>query len=162
MNNKIWRSYEYKELTTELSIWHGYGQNLVITGLFGNPIHLGHLQLLRGAASLGDMLVVAVNDDEASTRKSGHSFMPIEDRLEIIAEFSCVDFVVENKYDSMTAILGFCRPQIYAKGGDKHGGNMLMGELDKCMEIGCRIVYGVGGGKIRSSSELIQRARGLS
>ena len=49
------------------------------------------------------------------------------------------------------------QPDIYAKGGDRTPGNMAQMEIDVCNELGIRIVYGVGGEKIQSSSWLINK-----
>jgi hypothetical protein len=49
------------------------------------------------------------------------------------------------------------RPDIFAKGGDRVDGNVP--EAAICKELGIEVVYGVGGGKIQSSSHLISEAR---
>ena len=49
------------------------------------------------------------------------------------------------------------RPRIFAKGGDRTPENMPQSEIDICKKIGCKIVYGVGGKKIGSSSEVVDR-----
>ena len=52
------------------------------------------------------------------------------------------------------------RPHIFAKGGDRHTGNIPSPEVLVCNKIGCKIVNDVGhGGKVQSSSELVKKAR---
>ena len=46
------------------------------------------------------------------------------------------------------------RPDIWANGGDK--GITNKDEVAACKEIGCKMVGGVGGGKVQSSSWLIE------
>jgi hypothetical protein len=52
------------------------------------------------------------------------------------------------------------RPHVFAKGGDRHAGNIPTPEVFVCNEIGCEIVNDIGfGGKVQSSSELVKKAR---
>jgi len=56
-----------------------------------DPMHVGHLRCIQGAADLGDILVVIVNSDGFLNRKKGFTFMPHEERMEIIAGLAGVD-----------------------------------------------------------------------
>ena len=49
----------------------------LVTGGF-DPIHSGHIQYLKAAATYADYLIVGVNSDEWLTRKKGRPFMPIK------------------------------------------------------------------------------------
>lgn len=131
---------------------------LVATSGGFDPVHLGHLKLFREAKKLGDKLVVIVNDDGWLQRKKGRVFMPLEDRIEIIKEFRCVDLVVvwDDGSENTSGALEILRPQIFANGGDRKNKNDIP-EAKICEEIGCKIIFNVGGGKIRSSSELSQK-----
>jgi cytidyltransferase-like protein len=53
------------------------GKVVVITGGF-DPIHGGHIDYIRAAKELGNILIVGVNRDEWLVRKKGRSFMPFE------------------------------------------------------------------------------------
>lgn len=48
------------------------------------------------------------------------------------------------------------KPDIFANGGDRNHDNIP--EVAVCREIGCRMVFSVGGGKVQSSSWLIGKA----
>ena len=134
---------------------------VAVAGAF-DPIHLGHLQHLRAAKALGDRLVVLLNPDSDLVAKKGYAFMPWGDRWQILMELRCVDDVIE-----ITDLDGTCagtlakvKPDIFAKGGDRSGPEkMPQNELNICQKLGIKIVYGVGGGKIQSSSELVRAAR---
>ena len=65
----------------------------LVTGGF-DPIHSGHIQYLKAAATYADYLVVGVNSDEWLTRKKGRPFMPIEERVAILNELLVVDEVI--------------------------------------------------------------------
>jgi D-beta-D-heptose 7-phosphate kinase/D-beta-D-heptose 1-phosphate adenosyltransferase len=108
---------------------------------------------------LGDALVVIANGDGYLLRKKGYAFMPEGDRLEILDALRCVDYVVP--YDDGTpvvsAAIALLRPDVFAKGVELPRPSELP-EWEACRAVGARVVLGVGGPKIRSSSELAARA----
>ena len=122
-----------------------------------DPIHVGHLRMFQEAAKLGSLTVV-INTDEWLLRKKSYVFMPWEERAEIISAFDCVDRVVAAKDDDRTVCetLRELRPDIFANGGDRGATNTP--ESLVCEELGIEMVYGVGGGKVQSSSELVEEA----
>jgi len=85
--------------------------------------------------------------------------MPLDQRMEIIKSikgvsevFGCID-----EDGTITKSLEYIKPNILAKGGDRRPDNMPVSEIDMCKKIDCKIVYGVGGNKIQSSSQLVKR-----
>jgi bifunctional ADP-heptose synthase (sugar kinase/adenylyltransferase) len=112
---------------------------------------------------LADLCVVVVNSDRFLCRKSGSkgfAFMSLEDRMEIISALLYVDVVTtwDAGGDDLTVCgaLTILRPQIFAKGGDRTGPENIP-EWGICQEIGCKVSVGIGGSKVRSSSELVKR-----
>lgn len=135
---------------------------VAVSGGF-DPIHIGHIRLIRDAKAMGDRLVVILNNDNWLRKKKSYVFIPQEERKEIIEALSDVDEVFitehpENPKDmSICSELGKVRPDIFANGGDRFASNIP--EVDVCNEIGCRMVFNVGhGGKVQSSSWLVNRA----
>jgi glycerol-3-phosphate cytidylyltransferase-like family protein len=113
--------------------------------------------MFQEAAKLGSLTVV-INTDEWLIRKKNYVFMPWSERAEIIAEFACVDNVVPAKDGDRTVCetLRELRPDIFANGGDR--GSTNTPESKVCEELGIEMVYNVGGGKVRSSSHLVNDA----
>ncbi|QLZ58317.1 adenylyltransferase/cytidyltransferase family protein [Citrobacter freundii] len=57
--------------------------------------HVGHLNLLRRARSLGDRLIVALSTDEFNLQmKNKVTAIPYKDRKEILEHLICVDLVI--------------------------------------------------------------------
>lgn len=118
--------------------------------------------MLREAKKLGGKLVVILMSDEQLKMKKGKTFYPSqEERKEILESIKYVDEVVidSNSHTTCENSLRLIHPDIYAKGGDVTSDKMPKVELDVCKELGIKIVYGIGGDKIQSSSWLIKGAR---
>ncbi len=138
---------------------------VMVSGGF-DPVHIGHVRLFQEAKKLGDELVVVINNDNWLKLKKGYVFMPEHERKEIIEAFEAVDRVILSSHKKNTNDISISkdllslRPHIFAKGGDRHSGNIPTPEVLVCNEIGCEIINDVGfGGKVQSSSELVKKAR---
>jgi len=132
---------------------------VVLASGFFDPPHRGHIAYLREAKKLGDWLVVSVHRDECCVKKKGYCFMPLEDRLAVIEALRFVDEVVvcgESCDLTTCEALQTVKPHIFAKGGDRTPENMPKSEVELCEKLGIKIVYGVGGGKVQSSSWLVK------
>jgi len=127
---------------------------VVVSGGF-DPIHVGHLRMMKEAAEHGKLTVV-INSDAWLKRKKGYVFMPWEERAELISALSCVDKVIEAKDDDRTVCetLKELRPDIFANGGDR--GVNTTPEAKLCEELGIELMWNIGGGKVRSSSNLVK------
>lgn len=96
------------------------GRRIVFTNGCFDVLHRGHTAYLRQARELGDVLVVAVNDDDSVRRLKGEGrpINPEGDRAGVIAELGCVDFVTLFSGDTPIPLLERVRPDVYVKGGD--------------------------------------------
>ncbi len=136
---------------------------VAVSGGF-DPVHIGHIRLFQEAKKLGSKLVVIVNNDNWLLRKKGYTFMPQEERVEIIKAIAGVDEVVLTNHGpnpadmSISKELALIKPDIFANGGDRKIDNVP--ELKVCKEIECLTVFNVGsGGKVQSSSWLIGKIK---
>ena len=115
------------------------GKQIVMTNGCFDILHAGHVAYLEKAKTLGDRLVVAVNDDDSVKRLKGHGrpYLPLSSRLKILSALSCVDWVVSFSEDTPINILTLLQPDILVKGPDytpeevvghevvlKHGGRV--------------------------------------
>jgi len=131
---------------------------VVVSGGF-DPIHIGHVRMIREAANLGDGVIVIANSDAWLERKKGYAFMPYVERQEILYAIKGVVDVVEAIDDDGTVCesLKKIKPAIFANGGDRKSGNVP--EYDVCAELGIEMRFGVGGNdKPQSSSWLVEKA----
>ena len=123
---------------------------VVVSGYF-DPIHVGHLELMEKAKSLGDKLIVIVNNDKQVIMKRGKDpFMNQDERKKLIESIKHVDeaFISIDEDRSVCASLRAIKPNIFANGGDRHQGEVP--ETSVCRELGIEMVDGQGQ-KIASS-----------
>lgn len=137
-------------------------KKIVITSGYFNPLHVGHMNLMKEAKALGDFLVVIVNNDKQVKVKGSVPFMPEKERMEIIKDIKHVDAVFlsldadKSIAKSLEAVAGQYKGQlVFAKGGDRNAGNIPEEEKKVCEDFNITIVNGVGGGKVQSSSWLL-------
>lgn len=134
---------------------------VLVSGYF-DPLHRGHINYFREAKKFGDKLFVHIHRDECVKRKKGYCFMPLVDRVAILRSIKYVDnvWICNSNCDgTVVQALEMLKPDIFAKGGDREPSNMPKAELEICEKLGIKIVYGVGGSKIQSSSWLTEKLK---
>lgn len=131
---------------------------VAVSGGF-DPLHVGHLRMIQAAKKLGTRLVVIANGDEFLLRKKGYVFMPLEERVEILRGLRDVNDVVVAVDSDQTVCetLRLVKPHVFANGGDRRD-EAEIPEARVCRELGIEMVFNVGGGKVQSSSDLVQRS----
>jgi D-beta-D-heptose 7-phosphate kinase/D-beta-D-heptose 1-phosphate adenosyltransferase len=108
----------------ELSVLVGEARSrkerIVMTNGCFDILHAGHVAYLEEAKSLGDRLIVAVNDDDSVRRLKGESrpINSLEDRMLVLAGLAAVDWVVPFSDDTPAALIADVLPDVLVKGGD--------------------------------------------
>jgi D-beta-D-heptose 7-phosphate kinase/D-beta-D-heptose 1-phosphate adenosyltransferase len=107
-------------LAARIEIQRNEGRRVLFTNGCFDILHRGHITYLNRAKTLGDVLVVALNDDDSvrQLKGEGRPINSLEDRAQVLAALSCVDFIVPFSGDSPTEPLRAVRPDLYVKGGD--------------------------------------------
>ena len=131
----------------------------VVSGGF-DPIHSGHIRLIREAANNGYVTII-LNSDNWLRRKKGYVFMAWEERAEILRSIKGVKNVVavDDSDGTVCEALRRINPDYFANGGDRTQENTP--EQAVCEELGIEMLWGVGGGKIASSSKLVRSIMGI-
>ena len=137
---------------------------IIVSGGF-DPVHKGHIRMFREAANLGAQVIVGLNSDEWLSRKKGKPFMNWEERAEILESCKFVNQVIafndsdNTANEAIRSVYDMFDYQnkdykiYFANGGDRGKGNVP--ELDVCRDLNVTMLWGIGGGKIQSSSWLI-------
>lgn len=82
--------------------------------------HAGHAALLEEAASLADVLVVAVNTDESirAIKGSSRPIHTLVDRVRVLSSLWCVDYIIPFSEPTPQALIRELRPDVLIKGAD--------------------------------------------
>ena len=108
------------ELLAMVAESHQRNERVIMTNGCFDVLHAGHVAYLEEAKSLGDRLIVAVNDDDSVRRLKGESrpINALEDRLLVLAGLAAVDWVVPFSEDTPAALIAKVLPDVLVKGGD--------------------------------------------
>lgn len=93
---------------------------LVFTNGCFDLLHVGHIEYLMAARSLGSKLIVGINNDNSVTELKGASrpINNLEDRMQMLAALQCVDFIIPFSESTPLELIKKIKPHILVKGGD--------------------------------------------
>ena len=96
------------------------GQRVVMTNGCFDLLHPGHIAYLEQAANLGDLLVVAVNDDDSVRRLKGDArpVNAVADRMAVLAGLASVNYALPFSEDTPAKLIEALAPDVLVKGGD--------------------------------------------
>ena len=130
LSNALTKKNEYKFITKifdesidlELFVKSLKQKNkkIVMTNGCFDLLHAGHVSYLEESRSMGDYLIVGVNNDESVRRLKGKK-RPInilENRMKVIASLNCVDLIIPFSEDTPINLIKTIKPDIYVKGAD--------------------------------------------
>ena len=112
--------YSREELIEARAGWKRAGQTVVFTNGCYDILHPGHIRLLEGARSLGDVLILALNTDASVQRLKGPArpLLPERDRAEVAAALAAVDAVTLFDEDTPRELIAAVLPDVLIKGAD--------------------------------------------
>ena len=137
--------------------------NLVLVSGGFDPIHSGHIKLIREASQYGKV-VVLLNSDKWLQNKKGKEFLPFYEREIIMKELKNVVDVLGFDDSDKTCIDGlriarkkYIKEKImFANGGDRN--DKTTPESVFCEENNIELLWGVGGNdKSNSSSWILKK-----
>lgn len=137
--------------------------NLVLVSGGFDPIHSGHIKLIREASQYGKV-VVLLNSDKWLQNKKGKEFLPFYEREIIMKELKNVVDVLGFDDSDKTCIDGlriarkkYIKENImFANGGDRN--DKTTPESVFCEENNIELLWGVGGNdKSNSSSWILKK-----
>ena len=132
---------------------------VLISGGF-DPIHSGHIKLIKDAYKYGDV-VVLLNSDQWLRNKKGKEFLPYSERKIIIQNIKGILEVIEFNDSDKTCIDGIKKAKLifkdkiikFANGGDRT--NDTTPEKKFCDENNIETLFGIGGNEKSNSSSWI-------
>ena len=135
----------------------------IVSGGF-DPIHEGHIEMIKACREASDGVIVLLNSDEWLCRKKGKNFMNFGTRKAILENIKGVMEVIGFDDDDSSASEGIrqarrAHPEdelVFANGGDRTKSNIPEGPV--CEECKVELKFGVGGeNKANSSSWILDK-----
>ena len=132
---------------------------VIVSGGF-DPVHKGHIKLFKEASQYGKIHIL-LNSDTWLERKKGSPLLPFDSRKDLLENLTVVHRVhsVDDRDDGVYQGLIALRQKyphtklLFANGGDRKEGEVP--EVKFCERVGIKAVYGIGGEKTESSSNLL-------
>jgi D-beta-D-heptose 7-phosphate kinase/D-beta-D-heptose 1-phosphate adenosyltransferase len=115
------------------------GRRIVLTNGCFDLLHAGHVQLFAAARELGDVLIVAIDDDD-SVRKvkgSGRPVIRAAERIRILSALDSVDAVVVFASDQLEDLIDAVKPDVLVKGSNYDSAQVRGG--DRVVRHGGRV-----------------------
>ena len=111
------------------------GRRIVLTNGCFDLLHVGHIRLFTVSKTLGDVLIVAVDDDE-SVRKlkgPGRPLIHAAERVRILSAMDSVDYVVVFPTQELNRVIEAVRPDVLTKGSNYETDEVLGREVvERC------------------------------
>lgn len=133
-----------------------YGRKFIhCHGVF-DFLHIGHIEYLQYAKSLGGVLMVSVTSDRFVNKGPDRPIFGLDQRMKAVDALECVDFVTSNNAKDACDLLSVLRPDVYCKGNDYVG--MDCEEFRVARSVGAEVVFAPE--SQWSTSRLLERIRG--
>ena len=120
-----------KEAKDQVSLWKDAGEEVVFTNGCFDILHLGHIDYLEKARSIGQRLVIGLNTDQSVSKLKGDG-RPVNNeysRARILASLSFVDLVVLFDEDTPLELISLILPDILVKGKDYDVSNIVGADI---------------------------------
>lgn len=141
----------------EILGWRDGGLTLAATDGCFDLLHAGHLRMLSWARGLADKLVVLLPDDASvAAAKPGRPFVPLTERMELIAGLRPVDAVGSYSQTELAGLYAMLRPDVLVNSLEWRGRVVGQAEVEA---YGGRIAFfpKIAG---LSTTEIASRIRG--
>ena len=116
-------------------------------------LHIGHINYLKEAKALADILVVALNSDTSVRDLKGDKnlIFPERERAQLLCALIYVDYVIIFDELNVMNVLQTLKPEFHCKGTDYSAESVPEKAISDKLNIHTMIV---GGPKLHSSTEL--------
>jgi D-beta-D-heptose 7-phosphate kinase/D-beta-D-heptose 1-phosphate adenosyltransferase len=96
------------------------GKRLVLTNGCFDLLHAGHIMLFSASKHMGDILIVAIDDDESvkTLKGSGRPVINEKERVRIISALDAVDYVVVFSSPELKKLIEIIQPDVLTKGSN--------------------------------------------
>jgi D-beta-D-heptose 7-phosphate kinase/D-beta-D-heptose 1-phosphate adenosyltransferase len=103
-------------------------------------LHAGHIMLFSASKKLGDVLIVAIDDDDSvrDLKGKGRPVISARERVRVISALDTVDYVVVFSSQELSKLIEIIRPDVLTKGSNYTSEEVFGRELVE--QLGGRVV----------------------
>ncbi|MDH3574761.1 MAG: D-glycero-beta-D-manno-heptose-7-phosphate kinase [Desulfobacteraceae bacterium] len=111
---------DFSELSALAEDLKKKGKRLVMTNGCFDLLHAGHIMLFSASKQLGDILIVAIDDDESvkKLKGSGRPVLNANERGRILSALDAVDYVVVFSSHELKKLIEIIQPDVLTKGSN--------------------------------------------
>lgn len=126
------RLTELEEISARLKAG---GNRIVLTNGCFDLLHAGHIRLFGASKELGDVLIVALDDDRSvrELKGEGRPVITAAERVKILSAIDSVDYVTVFASNDLSRVIEAVRPDILAKGSNYESEQVLGREIVEAM-----------------------------
>jgi D-beta-D-heptose 7-phosphate kinase/D-beta-D-heptose 1-phosphate adenosyltransferase len=106
-------------------------KRIVLTNGCFDLLHVGHIRLFSASKQLGDVMIVAIDDDDSVRLLKGadRPVIGATERVRILSALDSVDYVVVFATNELDKVIGAIRPDVLTKGSDYESAEVLGREI---------------------------------
>ncbi len=107
------------------------GKRIVLTNGCFDLLHAGHILLFSASKQLGDVLIVAIDDDASvkALKGNGRPVIREKERIRILSALDSVDYVTVFSSGQLEKLIEAVRPDVLTKGSNYSSEEVLWGKL---------------------------------
>jgi len=111
---------ELPELPSLIGELKKKGKRIVLTNGCFDLLHVGHILLFSASKQLGDILIVAIDDDESvkTLKGPGRPVLHSKERVRILSALDAVDYVVVFSSQELIKLIEIIQPDVLTKGSN--------------------------------------------
>jgi len=108
------------ELSSLIEELKNKGKRIVLTNGCFDLLHVGHILLFSASKQLGDILIVAIDDDESvkTLKGPGRPVLHWKERVRILSALDAVDYVVVFSSGELIKLIEIIQPDVLTKGSN--------------------------------------------
>jgi len=124
---------DWESVADKLKSWRRKKEKIVFTNGCFDILHLGHIDYLERARSLGNRLIIGLNSDSSVTKLKGpgRPLYEQEARARILAALEFVDIVIMFDQETPYDLINHIKPDILVKGNDYLAENIVGADIVK-------------------------------
>lgn len=135
----LFKHIEFSGIPALMDTLRKQNKRIVFTNGCFDLLHAGHIRFFSASKQMGDILIVAIDDDDSVKRLKGPHRPVIDEtqRVRILGALDCIDYVTVFSTEQLETLIDIIRPDVLTKGSntprvsgskmvEKNGGQVVL------------------------------------